>query len=404
MKRLATRARLLLVAGSWLGAAVWARCGEPCLDIDAPGEWGAIDGAPSEDPAVVPYVAYTFDYFHNVSGGIQTGGAGMGLLDVGFEADLEKLVGLGGASFFVSAFAGHGSDFSANYAGDFGVASNIYHGDDFNFYNIYLRQALGGHGSYLKVGQIAADDDFMGVDAAGYLINSVFGPFNTQSGNMGAPIFPFAAPGAVLHYAPVENWSLTLGIYAGASECGEPDNRGFDWRWGGGAGQAVFAETGFVYNDAGGVFKLGGFYHTGEFEDFSSEDIVDGLGAVYFMVNHPIINGGENGPGVTVFLRGSVVTKEDRAVATGYIDAGLSVDDLVRTGDAFAFGVSHTVFGDAYLKANPGVTDTETVIEATYRFPLTDYLSVQPDIQYVFNAHDADRDAFLLGVRATLEF
>ncbi len=364
---------------------------------------GQLGEAP-QDRAIIPYASYTYDYIYNADGGLQSGGAGMGLLDVGFEADLEKLFGWRGASFVMTAFAGHGSDFSANYAGDFGVASNIYHGNDFNLYNIYLQQSFGDGKSYFKIGQIAADDEFMGADAAGNLINSVFGPFNTQSGNMGAPIFPFAAPGAVIHYAPVDDWYVTVGIYAGLLENGDPDNRGFDWRWGGGAGQTIFAETGYVYNDAGGIFKLGGYYHTGEFEVFSTGEAVDGLGAIYGIVNHPIIDGGEEGTSVSTFLRGSLVTEEDRAVATGYIDTGVNVTNVIKPGDALAFGVSHTLFGDDYLDATPGVTDTETVIEATYQFPLNDHFKLQPNIQYILDPHESGRDTFLLGFRAILEF
>ncbi|MEM7013585.1 MAG: carbohydrate porin, partial [Verrucomicrobiota bacterium] len=323
MKHISIFLTFLVTAAGFLAGPNYLHAGEVTSDhvvtIELPGG----EESSADTPAINLHASYTYDYFHNVSGGIRTGGAGMGLLDIGFEADLERLFGWDGTSFVVTAFAGHGSDFSANYAGDFGVASNIYHGNEFNLYNIYLQKAFGEGDSYFKVGQIAADDEFMSADAAGTLINSTFGPFNTQSGNIGAPIFPFAAPGAVVHYVPTEHWYLTIGIYAGLLEIGGSDNRGFDWRWGGGSGQAVFAETGFVYDKAGSVFKLGGYYHTGEFEDFSSGETVDGLGAVYAVVNQSILDVGEQETGVSAFLRGSLVSDEDRAIATGYIDAGI---------------------------------------------------------------------------------
>ena len=69
--------------------------------------------------------SYTFDYFENISGGFQNGGAGMGLLDIGLEVDLERLFGWKDTTFVVSSFAGHGRDFSAEVVGDLGVVSNL---------------------------------------------------------------------------------------------------------------------------------------------------------------------------------------------------------------------------------------------------------------------------------------
>ena len=40
---------------------------------------------------------------------------------------------------------------------------------------------------------------------------------------------------------------------------------------------------------------------------------------------------------------------------------------------------------DSFVKANPGYEHYETSVEATYRAPITNWLTAQPDIQYIMN-------------------
>ena len=350
--------------------------------------------------------SYTFDYFENISGGFQNGGAGMGLLDIGLEVDLERLFGWKDTTFVVSSFTGHGRDFSAEVVGDLGVVSNIFSDTEFNIFNIHLHkefEAFGSNKNYFKLGQIAADDEFMIADTAGLFINSSFGPFNTQSANVGAPIFPLGAPGAVVHLAPSDKWFFQAGIYAGDAGPGGSSDRGFDWEWGGAAGVVVFAEAGVQINELGGVVKVGGFYHTGDFDEIVTGETVDGLGAIWTIVDQPIIASSKGEIGVNVFGRASIAPQDDRATATGQFDGGLVISNIGFKGAQFGIGATHTTFGDDFAEVN-GVTDSETVIEMTYLIPVNDYFAIQPDIQYIGSPNESDDDAFVLGVRGSVSF
>lgn len=353
---------------------------------------------------VVPYISYLYDYFHNVSGGFQAGGAGMGLVDMGFEADLEALFGWDRTIFVMTAFAGHGSDFTANYVGDLGVVSNIYTDTNFNLYNIYLQKGFGPGDSYFKVGQIAADDEFMGSETAGLFINSAFAPFNTQSANTASPIFPLAAPGGVVHFHPNEDWFCQVGLYVGDAGPGGPTGRGFEWRWGGAAGVVVFAEGGVVWNEAGGIVKVGGYHHTGDYEQFATGNTVEGLDAAWVIVDQPIIDGGDGGLSLSAFARGSIAPDEDRSVATSQVDGGLALSNFLLPEAVFGIGLTHTTFGDDYLAATPGVTSSETVVEATYQIPITDCFTIQPDVQWILDPHESGRDAVAVGIRGEISF
>ncbi|MEM6278946.1 MAG: carbohydrate porin [Verrucomicrobiota bacterium] len=354
-------------------------------------------------PVISPYFTYLFDYFHNTTGGFQTGGAAMGLFDVGAEVDLEQLFGWKGATFVVSAFAGHGSDFSANFVGDFGVVSNLYADTNFNIYHLYFEQALEGE-SFFRIGQFAIDDDFMATDSSALFLGSPFLPLNTQSANMPGPIFPLAAPGAQYYHSPTGEWYVVTGVFVGDAGPGGPRDRGFEWRWGGGAGFSLFSEGGVIYNEDGGVVKVGGYYYSGDVTQFATGNTVDGLGAVYGMVDHPIIPTANGSTGLSAFLRGSISGNEDRVTATSQVDGGLVFQNVFCAEDSLGFAASHTTFGDDYLRATPGVTSSETVIEATYRVPITENFAIQPDVQYVLNPHESGRDAVAVGIRGEISF
>ena len=202
----------------------------------------------SEEPQALTFgLTYSFDHFENLSGGFSTGGTSLGLLDLGFELDLDTLFGWQDTSFSLSAFAPHGNDFSAGKVGDFSVVSNIYADTEFNLFRIQLVKKWKDSESFIKIGQIAADDDFMGTPTAEIFINSAFVPFNTQSGNTASPIFPLAAPGVVLHLNPWENVSFTTGLYAGFSGDENSNNRGFEWELGEENGYAFFLQAAYQY-------------------------------------------------------------------------------------------------------------------------------------------------------------
>src|SRR5690625_1833753 len=164
--------------------------------------------AESESKSAVELGAsFTGDFLANANGGAKTGSVSAGLLEIEFSADLEKIFGWNGASFFANAFYFHGHDLSEHLVGSFDDVSNIFSETDFNFFNIYLQQKLAEENIRLKIGQIAADDDFMTSEKADLFINSVFGPLPTLVGNIPAPEYPLAAPGFFLRSKPAEEWT-----------------------------------------------------------------------------------------------------------------------------------------------------------------------------------------------------
>ncbi|MEO0794638.1 MAG: carbohydrate porin [Verrucomicrobiota bacterium] len=356
-----------------------------------------------------PFATFTGEFLANVDGGISTGSAWNGIIDFGIELNLESLVGWPGASFFTNTYYFRGNDLSSDYVGDFNGVSNIYTDTDINVFNIFFQQHLFEGKIRMKVGQIAADDDFMVADNADVFVNSAFGTPSLESGNIPAPIFPLAAPGAYIHVRAVDGVTLQTAIYAGDAGPVQSNNHGFSWRAGGGAGWAWFGELGFEYQLVGhGELTLGGFYATGEFTSFANGSAENGLGAVYVQIDHNLLDPKDDPLGLGFFMRGGATPDDTLATVAASIEAGLVVEKIIWPTDKFGLGVAHTIFADDYLndsRANgTPVSTTETIIEATYEMPLAQWLAIQPDLQYIFDPHYSNQDALVLGVRAEMVF
>lgn len=365
-------------------------------DLKSPRTKLDIDVSESDNP-VAYGVSLTTDYMYNASGGLDQGDATAALLEVALDFNLEDLVGLQDTHLHFLSFSGFGTDLSERFVGDQSVVSNIYSPYEFNIFHLYVQHDLSiGHDSVLKIGQMAADDEFMGADAAGLFINSSFGPFNTQSSNTPSPIFPLGAPGVFGQYGLTEDLALKAGVYAGDAGGADLNDRGFDWRLGGDAGYAAFLELAYDLREDSTV-TFGAHYHSGDFTDYSTGAPDSGFGFVYTTINHRFDDS------LTGFARASVAVDEDKAAGYATLDGGLIWEVLPNDGSV-GIGVSHTEFGDAYVTANPGVTSSETILELTALMPLTESFSLQPDLQYIANPHGSGSDAVVAGVRAQLSF
>ncbi|MEX2381277.1 MAG: carbohydrate porin [Opitutales bacterium] len=374
-------------------------------EVEQPDLTGAWEGA-RESPAhrgITPYATYIGEIFTNHRGGIDNGSAWAGLLDFGMELDLEKLAGWQGATFFANAFFFHGNDVSGDFVGDFNAVSNLYTDTSFNFYNIFLQQTFGDADSFVKIGQIALDDDFMVSETSLLFLNAGFGPLPVQSGNTAAPIYALAAPGVMVHVEPDTSWFLRAGIYAGDAGPAVSGNQGFNWKTGGSAGWMFIGESGFKYGDEGAsVVKLGGYYHSGDYERFSDATIENSIGSLYAVIDHQLI-ASDAGTGLHIFARGGVTPDDEIAAVKSYADTGLVAMNVFRGDDSLGLAVSWTHFAEGFVQKEGG-RSSEIVSELTYQVPLSDRFVLQPNLQYIVNPQGGGNHAILTGLRAEITF
>ena len=421
------------------------------------GEWGGARAA-LRDKGIEIGINYIGETLGLLSGGLQRGTAFEGRLDVAVDTDLEKLVGWNGAKTQVRAFQIHkGRTNAADLVGSIADPSNIDAQPTTRLFTAWFQQDLGKNAS-VRIGQLAADDEFLVSTTAGGLINGTFGWASMMAANLpsGGPAYPLAAPGVRLQLNPAENFSILGAVFSG-----DPVKRGCR-DVNAGANPQICNLNGTTFSFDGGAFwigeaqyqvnqgkdatglaaayKLGMWYHSGDFADQRLG--LDAAGniallatapeqqlfrhsnwGIYGLVDQMLWRGKD--ASVSVFARGGVAPS-DRNLVSWYVDGGIGFKGLLpgRANDTLTFGVAHShISRDAAefdrdtlaLNGPPyPIRSDETVFELSYIAQLTPWWTLQPDVQYIARPGgnvpdpiDPTRtigDAWVVGARTTIAF
>lgn len=387
-------------------------------------------------------LTYTGEVFSNMSGGLTRGTAYEDLIDLELESDLNKLFGWKGGTAHLSLYQ---INDSGRNAGDLVGAISDISGIDarpaFRLFTLYVQQELGSAGS-LRIGQIAADDEFVISDTAALLVNGSFGWANPVDDNLpgGGPAYPLATPGIRLKLDPSEEVKVLAAIFSGnpAGDCAPNEKpevcnkHGTTFSFTGGAlfmGEVQYRPNAKLngHGDGGppeSAYRLGGWYHNDEFPDLANPKLErEGNWSIYGIFDQAVWRNASSA--LTLFL-GVAATPEDRSPISFYIDGGFGIYGPLasRPDDVIIFGVAYSDISsdlEALNKATRRATgisipiqDSETAIELTYIAQVTPWWTLQPDLQYIIhpggnvpspnNPTRAVEDSFLVGFRTRVTF
>jgi porin len=415
--------RLLLLAGLLLAAA-------PAFAADTPpGLLGSWLRAPLGRQGVGLNFTYIGETIGALSGGLRQGWIYEGQLEGDLDLDLARLLRWQGATIHASAYLLHhlkGRP-SADYVGDLGDPSNIEARATLRLYTLWLEQSLGR--VQIRIGQLAADDEFMIAPSAAGLINGRFGwpPLPSADQVQGGPAFPLAAPGLRVAVTLSKRFTLLSAVFfgdpAGHGCKGDPqgcDRAGTTFSL---SGEPLYlAELQWdvtALPGRHGVLKLGGWL--GESHgDFVNQRVAATQNAPGFNQNWGVYAIADQtlwhhqARKLKAFLR-VFYAPPDRNLISLDIDGGFALASLLRSGDMLSIGAGYTeISGDASaLDRAQGriVHDAETVFELSYIAPVMRGFSLQPDLQYILhpggNLPDpaepghAVKNALVIGLRFT---
>jgi porin len=395
---------------------------------------------------------YIGETFGVLSGGLNRRASYEGRFEFSADADLQKLIGWRGAAAHVTVYQIHNGGFNAaDNVGSISDPSNIVALATTRLFTAWLEQSFGDRVS-VRVGQLAADDEFFTSDTAGGLINGTFGWGDVLAANMinGGPAYPLATPGARLKVNPTDNLTVLAAVFSGdpaGAHCNDEPQRcnrhGTTFSFSGGAlwiGELQYAvNQGKNVPGLPGVYKIGAWYATAHFAD--QHYGVDAAGnkisladpaavgafnhsgdwGIYAVADQMVWREGERS--LNLFLRGGF-SPSDRNLVSYYVDGGAGFKGLLpgRADDVLTFGVAYAKISadaiaadnDALALAPPyAVRDDEIVFELDYAAQIAPWWTVQPDIQYIVhpnggqNPNDptlALEDAFVVGLRSTIKF
>jgi len=411
-----------------------------------------------------------FEFFYagslpnNLDGGIKTGSLYQGALLMTLDLDSEKLAGYEGGTFHAGALWLNGAKpFSDHYVGDLNKVNLIDFPNSFRLWELWYQQKFLDDKFSFKFGDLVVDHDFIVPDyynslaSINFLNQTFFYPtlafdvydipgFPPQ--HHGLPSTPYAAPGALLRWDPVPQFYAQAAAYGG-----DPDqsSSGTHFNLSQREGVLSYYEIGYHLNQQktdtglGGSYKLGAWFHTGDFDDvhdgvFAAALTAGGFPAppvrlheynygAYFLAEQQLYREiGKDDPsqqGLVGFFR-VAGAPPDRNLAQLGVDSGLVYKGLIpkRDWDTLSLGISYLEISDDIRRAQHDVNvlavggggsppfaklaDYEGVIEFSYKAQMTAWWTIQPSLQRVF--HPGGRistdipDAWVFIIQTTLRF
>ncbi|WP_348645224.1 carbohydrate porin [Methylobacterium sp. BTF04] len=403
------------------------------------------------------------DILGDTNGGTRRTATVTNRIDMQLDVDLDRFAGWSGAAFRVEAFQINGAGLSRAAVNDLAVVSELEALPSTRLYELWVEQQLFDGKLAIKVGQVAADTEFLVSQTATLFINSTFGWPTIAATNLpsGGPAYPFGSPAVRAKYLPNPNLSFQVGLFDGdpagpARAWNDPDPQrrdrtGTNFRLS--DPPLLIAEAAYAYNfkerdrsgyllDEPGTVTVGGWHHFGRFDslridgaghplaDLASSGVARrfrGNDGLYAMIDQTVFREpGKNDEGASVFVR-VVGSPGDRNLIDLYLDAGIGYRGLLptRSNDTVGLGVSYARVSpsargfdrDTILATGTAMPrrSFEALVEATYQAVIAPGVTVQPNLQYVFHpgGNSADprdpagqriKNATVVGLRATLTY
>jgi len=334
--------------------------------------WLSISFALAEERpgAITTELSYIAESVHNFSGGLKKGTKNEAKGSLGATIDFEKAGLWAGATAYVEFIIDHGTDPSGALIGDFQTVSNIADGNRTRLQQAWFEQRLLDGSIAVLIGTHDLNAEFDVTEYGSLFTNSSFGIGPEITGNAAASIFPEAGLAARIALHANDQLSFSAAAYDG-----DPLTR------------ALHAAEGYLYiaeaacsSENGAAYKLGLWRHTKAPVQGGGQ----GLSGAYIVIDQPLW--GWEGGSMGAFLQYGLAQRSAENIKN-YIGAGLQISGLIpgRADDESGVAFARADFSSNYRSLNPGFKKAETVIELTYRAPLTDWLAIQPAFQYIMS-------------------
>ena len=409
------------------------------------GDWGGVRTS-LQSHGLEFSASYSADIWGNTVGGLKTGSLYTGLLTFGAAVDLEKAAGWSGASVSTTWLWLSGRDASEDLVGNFLTISTLAGFNTLRMYNLWFQQNLLDGKISIRLGQLAADSEFVLSDYSGLFLNGTFGwpPFAYTNLPSGGPGYPMGTLGGRLALKPVDWFTYQAAIFEGNVFAQDVNRHGFRWMLNAQTGYTFFNEVQFRWNhrdeETGlpGQLKSGVWFQTGENADALADSTSSGNGGAYLIIDQMLYretpanmetddksvldgNGGKSFKSPVALAKSDqglgwfghlAFAPADRSFINFYFDSGLTYKGLIPTRDndtaGIGFGYAQLSNGARSLLQSQGGAPigAEMVVELTYQARITNWFTVQPDLQFIINPSAAPglNNALVLGARASIVF
>lgn len=330
-----------------------------------------------------------------------------GLVDTNLEVDTQKLGLWPGGRAFTRFQNKHGQGLSRDFIGDYQGFDSY----DFRTFaqlsEYWYEQSLLSDRIKLKLGKQDANSDFSVLDSGFEFVSSSF----SFSPNLPMSSYPASAMGALLTIQPKDWVSLRSGWYDG-----EANNRDSSFRNAFNSNNSsLFIDelslTHSIKKHPGKAFA-GYWLHTKNVDELTSSADMKTFGnntGFYLGAEQMVIkeNKDENDDQGLTMLGQFAWAPTSRSEIPRYYGVGIMYKGLIPKRDEDALGIGTSIVGfNRRLKdiADDGRKGHESILELFYKIKITNWLFLQPDMQFVFNANGQSKNACVMGVRTFISF
>lgn len=407
----------VLLGGMTLAAScAFAQETQPASEGEAPQKWSERDSLflasavekVSPESGFSPSLSWTGETWNNVSNGNNIHSIFDSLFTLGLEQDLSKVAGKGeglgriGITAFYYAQTNKGE--LEGFDSSQGSFSNIVAGDMLRVFEIYyaneFETKIGNIG--FRIGQLAADEDFMGMDYSDVFLNSSFGAMpNIAPGQLFSQ-YNVATLGLVVYYTQ-GNFDATFGVYNGNVGEDISSNNGFDYSNTFDT-VAFWYQFGYNYKVGGldGRVMFGGNYHSDPSKANFDQIDTRNFYSFYVGIQQALINNADGEAAFGVYARLGFVPDSAASDNNFYADFGFNWFAPIPGRDDDVFAVGYSVIENE-RDARADYAHYEGALEITYRCQLTPAIAIQPDLQIFTNTAN-ESAVYVAGARVEVNF
>lgn len=341
---------------------------------------------------------YVSDLVSNIGGGEKRGTIFLGNINVIWENKNFNIFGFQENELRLNIVGHHGED-PSTYSGDYGITSNIEApANTIKIFELYNKKNLKNNIGFILFGLHDLNTVFYTSEPADLFLNSTFGigAELSQIGGNGPSIYPTTSVAAIVSINFFENSSISIGIYDGLS--GNPDKpTGNQIRIADDEGYLFILEYCLSFEDKN--FKIGSWNHSRQVEKIKDTSETGHSRGGYIIFDKSVES-------VSGFFKYGVAQEEYDQFSKNLV-LGLSYEKpffLAKKGE-LGFAMS-SIKNSQYYVDNNGGKERELIAEFTYKFDLNEFISLQPDFQYIkYPSASSDIDyANVITLRTEISF
>lgn len=322
----------------------------------------------------------------NMEGGYRSGGSLLGLINI--TGALNTRGWWKNGEFFVNIQSTYGGTPTQDLVKDMQVFSDIEHGNYTYLYQLWYKHEF-DRGSVL-LGKHDMNSLFFTSTYAAEYINSSFGIMPVSSVNVPVSIFPATSLGIAGQLNINQSIRLQTGIYDGVPEGFNTSPYGLGMKLSKEQGGFFVQEVHWEHQlfNKPGKLKLGGFYHSKTFSGVPQKnDKTQGNYGLYLIGDQTIYTeSGSDGQGLGVFFQAGYSPQKSNLITMNGL-LGFNYSGLIpnRPDDVVGMAASYASCNNQLQKHSSKYLRCETAVEMMYKVAVTDFMSLQADVQHIIN-------------------